>query len=202
MKKIICVVFSALLVLGSVGFAFADTDVVSPMRVGENVQLNVPLYQQQKNYTCGPACIRMALKKFGYSVSESTIESKSGTTESAGTYVYRVVQTLNSYLGNKYAYYTTSGTNFDDKLLTSLRAGYPVICHVKPRVLPNYKNQRVPEGHYVIVTGHILQTGATTQISIQYNDPNWNSKIYGSYSTTIPAMKQAINERAGYYISY
>ena len=63
---------------------------------------------QQKDYTCGPACIRMVLKKFGYTVSESTLATKAGSTESSGTYVYKVVETLNSYLGNKYAYYTTS----------------------------------------------------------------------------------------------
>ncbi len=202
MKKIICVIFSILLVLGSIGFAFADTGVISPTRIGEKVELNVPLYQQQKSYTCGPACIRMALKKFGYSVSESTIESLAGTTSSSGTYVYKVAQTLNHYLGNKYAYYTTSGTNFGEKLLTSLRAGYPVICHVKPTALPNYNNQHVPSGHYVIVKGFILQTGATTQISIQYNDPNWNDATYGSYTTTIPVMEQAIDANAGYYISH
>lgn len=201
MKKIICVAFSVLLILGSIGFAFADTD-ISPMRIGEKVALNVPLYQQQKSYTCGPACIRMALKNFGYSVSESVIEKDADTTEKDGTIVYKVAQTLNSYLGNKYAYYSTSSTNFGDKLLASLRAGYPIICHVTPTALPNYKNQHVPPGHYVIVKGFLLQAGATTQISIQYNDPNWNDKTYGSYSTTIPVMQQAINANAGYYISH
>lgn len=52
--------------------------------------------------------------------------------------------------------------------------------YVKPTALPNYRNQHVPAGHYVIVKGFLLQAGATTQISIQYNDPNWDDKTYGS----------------------
>lgn len=135
--------------------------------------------------------------------SESTLARDSNTQQNPnGTLVGNVVKTLNDNLGNKYDDYSTSTTNFGDKLLNSLRAGYPVICHVKPTALPNYKNQHVPAGHYIIVKGFRLQAGATTQINIQYNDPNWNDKTFGSYTTTIPVMETAINARDKLYVSH
>ncbi len=200
MKKLIIFLLSLLLTLGSISFAFADTSI--PSKVGELHQLNVPLYMQQKDYTCGPACIRMVLKKFGYTVSESTLATKAGSTESSGTYVYKVVETLNSYLGNKYAYYTTSNSNFNLKTIENIKAGYPVICHVAPAILPNYKNHPAPSGHYVVIKGYALQAGTTTSISVYYNDPNYNPKIYGSYDTPSFVMEQAINNNSGYYIAH
>ncbi len=201
MKKFICFLLVILLVISSISFSFASEQ--SPARIGEKNNLNVPLYQQSQTYTCGPACIRMALKKFGISKSESTLTSQLGTTKENGTYVYKVKDCLNSNLGkNSYKYYLTDNTDFDNKVLASIKAGYPVICHVKPKNLPNYVNQRVPEGHYIVVSGYTIQKGAITQISLTYNDPHYDNNIFGTYNVSSSEMKKAINYRAHYYISY
>lgn len=203
MKRFLIIVISAFMLVSSLNVAFADNDTEfnSPNRIGENVQLDVPLYQQEEDYTCGPACIRMALYKFGYDVTESSIAQATETNKADGTFVFKIKNVLNSYVGNNYENYETYNTSFDSKLLTSLRAGYPVICLVRPTALPNYKNQHVPDGHYVIVKGFVLQTGATTQITIQYNDPNYDDATFGSFTTTIPVMEQAIDANSGWYIS-
>ena len=71
-----------------------------------------------------------------------------------------------------------------------------------PAILPNYKNHRAPAGHYVVIKGYTIQTGATTQVSVTYNDPNYEEKPYGTYSTSRVTMEQAINNKQGYYIAH
>lgn len=200
MKKLICLLITFLLVISSVGFAFADE--ASPMRIGENNQLSVPLYMQQKTFTCGPACLRMTLKKLGITVSEATLEAKAGTTSGSGTYVYMMRNTLNYYTGNKYEYYKTANSDFQSKVISDIKKGYPIICHVAPSVLPNYKNQQAPAGHYVVVKGYIIQAGATANMSVTYNDPHYNPDIHGTWNAPLKTMITAINNNADYYIAY
>ena len=196
-----CIIFALLFLLGSVSLAFADTDTNLPMRIGERKELGVPLYQQVGEHNCGPACIRMTLKKFGITKTEDEIACRS-CTDTTGTYVYRVVDTLNYYLGSGYAYYGTWEYDFSAKMVDSIKAGYPVICHVAPGVLPNYENQHVPDGHYVVVKGYVIQAVTTTYIMVLYNDPNNNPATYGSYSTSVEIMEQAIDNNAGYFIAH
>ncbi len=47
--------------------------------------------------------------------------------------------TLNYYTGNKYEYYKTANSDFQSKVISDIKKGLSIICHVAPSVLPNYK---------------------------------------------------------------
>ena len=58
--------------------------------------LNVPTFQQETSYWCGPACIKQSIHYInGSSASQSTYASSMGTSSSIGTYVYKMVDELN-----------------------------------------------------------------------------------------------------------
>ena len=207
MKRIVSLAIATMLVLGSVNVVFAD--ISEPMRIGENRQLNVPLDYQRTKYTCGPACMKMLLAKFGKSVSESQLAKEVHTQyNEVGTIVGNIPPVLNKYLGGTpYKYYYTYSTNFTDKVLNNIRAGYPVICHVKPDKLPNYKGKTAPKGHYVVIKGYIVQAGSSTQISVTYNDPHYETKYknqyyYGTYNVPIATMNECIEGNASLYIAH
>lgn len=97
MKRIVSLAIATMLVLGSVNVVFAD--ISEPMRIGENRQLNVPLDYQRTKYTCGPACMKMLLAKFGKSVSESQLAKEVHTQyNEVGTIVGNIPPVLNKYL--------------------------------------------------------------------------------------------------------
>lgn len=205
MKRFKYILLITLIVIFSIEISFAGVEqndnIVGPKRIGESIDLSVPLYQQVGVYNCGPACIRMALKKFGITKTENQLASEAGT-NSSGTTVANVTSCLNKNLGK--TAYTSRGTwntSFTDKTIASLKAGYPVICHVKPNKLPNYSKDDPSGGHYVIVKGYSLQAGAVTTIILRYNDPNYKDANYGSYSVTAEKMLTSINNMASWYIS-
>lgn len=194
-----------MLILSSIGVAFAETTdhVVTPRRVGETYDLNVPLYQQVSRYFCGPVCVRMVLKHFGISVTEKEAAELCKATEPGGAYLSNMTAALNSQL-KKTAYYsrTTDTTSFIDKTVSSIKANYPVICGVIPRYLPNYPDSNKSEGHYVVVDGYSIQGGAKTTIILRYNDPHYDDRYFGSHSVEYSEMEQAIDAHWSYYSSH
>lgn len=166
--------------------------------------LNVPLCKQENNYYCGPASVQMVLKYFGYTATQSKLGSIMNTNSSDGTYVYQIANGLNSYLGSgKYAYIYTSELSFGTKIVPSIDAGYPIVCHTQTKKLPHYDGHA--SGHYVVVIGYSWAQGGSTggrETILTFNDPNNVSKYYGRYTCTYTEMNSAINANAGLYIAH
>ena len=205
MKKLSILVMICVLIFSIVGVVFADTGAttIEPKRVGEIKDLNVPLYQQVDHYACGPVCVRMVLKYFGYTISETQAKSLCKMVENQGTDLGNMVNAVNSKLGRT-AYYRryTSSTSFVDKTINSLRNDYPVICLVKPKYLPNYTITNTSAGHYVVVDGYSLQAGADTTIVLRYNDPHYDDDYYGSHSAVLSQMLVAVQACGGEYMTH
>lgn len=179
----------------------ADAPVVS------SKTLNVPLYQQPNypNYYCGPACTQMALSYFGISISQSTLAGSAylNTDVDEGTYVYKIENVLNGFLGGQaYQSVLTTQIPFFVGMKYSIDKNLPVICHVHTSSLPNYNGYGC--NHYVIVTGyftvHGTQNGIGDVDQVYYNDPHNNNNFFGQYVCTYYEMTKAINDRAGFYI--
>lgn len=163
-------------------------------------RLTVANLKQKKGYYCGPASARIVLKYKGRDISQDTLANYMGTTAKNGTYVYKMVEGVNHYLGSsKYKYVLNSQISFGSGLVYSIDKNYPVICHVMTGKLPNYSGYNT--GHYLVATGYkYTAVGNSGSDRVYYNDPNNNDDYYGKYYTTWSKMRTAINENAGYYI--
>ena len=96
--------------------------------LGSWVQLsnmsNYFYYFQETDYSCGPACIKMALKylKPSTNYEESTIRSACCSTPEDGTYLYNMLTYINGEQNSynyKYAYWT-SYNDFKSNLTSSI----------------------------------------------------------------------------------
>lgn len=150
-----------------------------------NKVLNVPAYQQQTSYWCGPASMAMLLGYEGRYYSQSYIASLAGTNSSEGTYVYRVRQTLNQ-LGrkptswwvweertvndfNRFVNDTDFDLNYDEATVLNVQTNPP---DGTPYKLAGYVGN-----YYHYITGHGRQGDTMT-----YSDP-YQDTYRGSGST-------------------
>lgn len=171
---------------------------IVPMSV-DSRRLSVPLVKQETTYYCGPASLKMVLSYKGKSYSQSTLASYAGTNSSEGTYVYRMKDTLNRILGNRYVYVNVNDQSFGNGLVYSIDKDYPVICHVRTGALENYSG--ADTGHYVVSTGYIAGFSGNNWVSdVYYNDPHYNDRYYGSHRDTFQNMSTAIDNNAGFFI--
>lgn len=172
------------------------------MRIGGKNILSVTNQKQINSYYCGPASTAQTLGFLGVSKTQATLGSEMGTTSEAGTYVYKIRDTLNKYLGSgTYKYVLTSEISFGSGLQYSINANKPVICHTMTGALPVYKPYAKNTGHYVVATGYDwMAQGSTGWSNVRYNDPNNDSRFYGTFDCGWSEMQTAINNNAGYYI--
>lgn len=162
----------------------------------------VPNQQQINSFYCGPACTRNVLSYFGVSKTQSTLGKNMETTSAEGTYVYKIVNCLNSYLGSgTYKYISTSELAFGTGMRSSINNNKPVICHTMTGELPIYKENNKNVGHYVVATGYAWAAqGSSGYNNVTYNDPNYDNKYYGIHTCSWLTMESAIEKNAGYYI--
>lgn len=162
--------------------------------------INVPRKVQEKVYYCGPACLQMINYYYDMPVSQTTIANYCGT-DANGTYVYKMVNWLNSdpMTGKDrlpsdwiWSYHIlTSYTDFLNKLQWSVGG------HQAPQIwrlqtypnstyhLPGYtSNLR----HYITGSGYIF--GNST---VLYDDPWYGngggSNIWASANTVYNCIK-------------
>lgn len=172
------------------------------VRSGYSKNLSVPIYQQVGHSNCGAASGRMVLKyKTGKDYGEDTLATAMEIPKYNFAYVYKVREVLNSYLGaNSYKEVLTSSINFGSGLFSSINKDMPVVCHVNGGVLPNYNGAANP-GHYVVAKGYYQNSqGMQGASTVTYHDPHYNNQFYGTYTTSVSVMQQAINNNAGFYI--
>lgn len=131
---------------------------------------------------------------------QSNLAADMGT-DSSGTYVYRITNTLNSKLGStQYQHVLNSSYDFGNSLIYCIDRNKPIICHVKTGKLPNYNNMR-DDNHYIVAIGYDwYASGGTGYSNVRYNDCHWNSAYYGTFTCTVSEMVEAINRNAGFYI--
>ncbi len=164
--------------------------------------------QQITGYYCGPASLLQALYsmyKEGY-VSGSTFGEKQttlanamGTTESLGTYVYRMVNQLNSYAsGYRYLYVGDySSADISSRLWSSLAMDKPGIIRCDTKYLPYYNGRQY--FHYITITG--VNSGSFSPTSSYYydlEDSHYNGSYFGYHSVN----RDSLYDSVMYYDSY
>lgn len=175
----------------------------SPLAVIGYKTLSVTNYQQEDPNWCGPAVAKMIIKYVeGTTVSQSTLANKMGT-NSSGTVLGTMCDVLNDdYItGDEYvpmALWQT-GVVLANQIQYSINASNPVIAVCRTGVLPNYDKNI---NHYLCITGYDYSADISVY-ECKYNDPNWDDDYYGSYWTTVPTMKQAIeNHQSWFAVAY
>ena len=108
-------------------------------------KLIVPYYKQNRDYTCGPACLRMALKYFGVEQDEVSLTIRCRTTV-AGTGLAEVVEAA-QYWGFQGEW--KIGAKIAD-LTTALKLGRPIMAVVDARVLHRIEMTK-PMGHMIVI---------------------------------------------------
>lgn len=132
----------------------------------------VPYFAQEKDYSCGPASIRMALAAFGQEVDERTLRRRMKTGFVFGTRHHQLARAARAY--GLYARATT-GASFDD-LERALGAGRVVIA--------NFVEPTASASHLAPVTALeadrvVLNDpwhGATTSLPREEFKQRWQSK--------------------------
>ena len=164
--------------------------------INTNIALNVKPYFQTENYTCSAASTIATLRYLGKAkdVKDVTLYKKSID----GGYVYKIRDTLNSYLGkNTYCWETfTDIGKYEKAISKSLSKNYPVIVRVSfPKEYFNYKSS----GHITTVTSLYEKDGQTWAICI---DSYVNRHDSNSYSNSETGEVHVPLEDLYYYNSY
>ena len=159
---------------------------IAEQLAGQHVE--VPLDGQDTNYTCGSASGSMILNSLGYETTEAEFWNYANA-NGEGTYVYRVVQTLNHFAGSEIYHYTeTNGMSLDTYYQTiknSIADGYPV------QVVGTFSSDSAfgynTGGHYFVITG-VRQNPDGEYIAL-VNDPfspNWSENGHQGQQIEVP----------------
>jgi ATP-binding cassette subfamily B protein len=109
------------------------------------VKLHVPFYQQNRDYTCGPACLRMVLDYWDFNQDEVSLSKLCGTTL-AGTGLAEIAEAART-LGFEAEW--KRNAKFND-LLNALKRSIPVMAIVDARLLHNIELP-FPAGHMIVI---------------------------------------------------
>lgn len=173
--------------------------------------LNVPTYQQETSYWCGPANIKQVIQYInGSSQSQSTYASDMGTNSSDGTYVYRMTNELNAKQSTfTYAHYQMSSSDKQSLALgisISIGQGKPCIFHARTEHLYMYNGKAL--GHYITGRGYSFSGFETASIdadtnaldgTVYYTDPYSSNQgrgnTLGNHSDSLTNIANSLNGR-------
>lgn len=152
-------------------------NLVLPLSTGSRT-INIPTYQQEKSYWCGPANIKQVIQYMtGSSSSQSTYASSMGTNSSDGTYVYKMVNELNKRQSIHTYIYTQLSSSSKQYLANSIvfgtDLGRPCIFHSRTQYLYMYNGNSL--GHYLTCRGYNFSGFDTA--SIEEDEYSTNSNI-------------------------
>lgn len=175
----------------------------SKLRSGGKKVLATPLYMQETDYYCGPACAQMILKHVTgtkYSQSKLADSNHLHTDADGETLVYRVTETLNKYItSSKYSHVLIYDSIFGNDLVYSIDKNRPIACQVYASSLPGYGSNW--GGHWIVATGYEWNMqGSSSYSTIYYNDPNYDSRYYGKHSCDVSEVENAMDDLNGYYV--
>lgn len=116
--------------------------------------LGVTYYGQQTSMSCGPACVRMALKYLtDITYSEATIRNNTSYNASSGTYLSNLVSYLNSEqdVRNYVKAYEVSRQSFANFVYAGIvYASAPSICGLIPKTANGFP-YNMSNGHFVLI---------------------------------------------------
>lgn len=182
---------------------------INPLSGNGSIFLSpVPLIQQINGTYCGPATALQTLSGMGLSrnIAGSTNKEKQQTlakameTDPSGTMVYKMKDTLNSYISDSAKYVYKKGTamtldQFESTLVSSLMYDRPAILHAKTRHLSYYNNH--DSGHYISVD-FINTLGPNVNLV----DPNYRDSYYGEWEVPLREAYSSISkDRERYLVS-
>ena len=137
----------------------------------EGIAYDVPMDKQDSGYTCGAASGAMALAARGLNVSEWDVAAKAETNASEGTYVYKLVNALNYFIGSNVYRYTDTMSYSTSQFYNTLISSLSVVCMPIERLTT--KNYQYifgynSGGHYVCCVGAYTLDG---KMYAKINDP-------------------------------
>ncbi len=140
------------------------------------ITLNVPVYQQETSYWCGPATVKQVVQFIkGSSESQSNYAKLLGTTTS-GTDMTVIAEKLRTLTGKNYVYYSfTQKADWTDKLLWGLNNNMPAVLDIDTRNVSAFPYRS--SGHFVNVSGMDLRHSDRVRITDPYG-PGLGNRWY------------------------
>jgi len=138
--------------------------------------LDVPYYRQHRDYTCGPACLRMVLVYYGHETDEVSLTILCGTNV-FGTGLSDLANAAQQLGFRAEHTYCESLAELTD----ALARGIPPIAMLDAARLYNMSGV-VPSGHVVVVI-------AANASEIVYHDPLINGRLSVSTEIFLQAWK-------------
>jgi ABC-type bacteriocin/lantibiotic exporter with double-glycine peptidase domain len=110
-----------------------------------HVELNVPYYSQEYHWTCGPACLRMALAYYLIAVGEEELEKRCGTTV-FGTNFEGIMKAAGTFgLGSQ----KINAVRIEE-ITGYLELGCPIIARVNAELL---SSMHTAKSHAILIVG-------------------------------------------------
>lgn len=175
-------------------------------------RVHAPIIAQYNSYSCGPCSALQALyvNQTEDLVSgttdvakQQTLASEMGTASGVGTYVYRLVDTINDYVDvsspkTGYKYLVGSSmelSTFAANVSWSLIYDAPAILHCKTEYLSYYNGKS--SGHYICVSD-IAYDDSTIELA----DCNWTSAYRGYFTISTTEAYNSIHIPADRYLIF
>lgn len=162
--------------------------------------------KQTKNYNCGTTTVLQTLygldsadKVAGSTDQEkiATLDVKYNVDQQTFTYVYQVVDALNTYYSTSDYVYTAgsslSEAEFENTIANSLMCGRPVILHAKTECLAYYEEHE--SGHYLSLD----YVNRTTDM-VRIVDCNNNDKYFGIRMVPLEEAYKSVHDTSGRYL--
>ena len=212
MKKIkeisfFCMVLVVSLIFSEKVFAVSN---VSPTSLTYFVEkLDIPVYEQQKNYYCGPANIKMVVQYLeGSSDNQSVYANYMGTDSYQETNAYDMYRALNHYTSKSWVetwHYDLTTSSFANLVKSNIDSNKPLILNTV--TTPLYVYNGVGLSHYITVSGYSYPASFGDSDWYQYLyyvDPyraNYgNGTTYGEHQDTVSNVFSSVNHTYGIVI--
>lgn len=165
--------------------------------------LNVPTYEQEKYYWCGPAAIKETLQFLnGSSLSQTEYANHMETDIDGSTWVYKLTNELNSQQSrHNYQFEDISTVNrFREILIADVmdsEVGVPFILHALTGTLYTYNNTTLH--HYIVVIGGDMPNQTVTYVDSYSNDYGRGTTL-GRHTDTLNAVASTVTYSGRYVI--
>lgn len=166
----------------------------------ETIRLNVPAYEQETSYWCGPASLQMVLAYYGIDVSQAKLAEQLHTDPVTGTEYADLAQVAQSYLKDKDLVWSEvilpawsddsqAMKEFEARCLQNLRQGNPTFVSINNhQIYPD-----LPDGvHQLVVYGADVQGDTITQY--YFLNPSYIKS--GRFAVTADELYTAMQQNA------
>lgn len=197
-------------------------NLVLPLSTSSRI-LDIPTYQQERYYWCGPANIKQVIQYMtGSSDSQSTYASSMGTNSSDGTYVYKMANELNKRQSiHTYTYTQMSSSSkqtLANNIVFSTDFGRPCIFHSRTQYLYMYNGNSlghyltcrgynfsgfstasIEDGEYSTLSNTVAPSSTTLDGTVYYTDSYYkdfgNGSVLGNHSDSLDNILNSLNGR-------